>query len=787
MSNASSFTFAKGNARKLVSVPLYGLGKLASLVVPRKANAWVFGSGSAGGEGALALLHEVRRCQPSIQAVWVVSSPAQREMARTNHIRWVDRSSLRGFWCTLRASTIVLTHGFGDVNRFGIFGAFIVQLWHGIPLKKLHLDTEVTLRAKRGFGGVLRRMYRSGGKATSLFVVASETVGLRIRSAFGLDAANIAPIGDPRDDTLIHADSKASRSAVFELLALEEDDSRLVLYAPTWRDGETDPAVPSGDEWQAIAKWATAMDARLIVRAHPLGVGAYEAGVSDRIHLLSSDLCADVTPLLGAFDALITDYSSIAFDYSLSGGPIIWFAPDLASYQASRGFYESYESVTEGAFVTHWPAVLESTTSVFCDDDVRAANGARTERLANRLFAHRDGNSSTRVLQEILQRRGQIDSLDAPDANLSGAQAPAATVYFESFYGRQVSCNPRALDSEIARVAPDVRRVWAVESVLTEVPVGAIRAVIGTPQAKRARAQADLVIVNDWLRRDFRPAKEQTVLQTWHGTMLKKLALDRAHVPLRTRLATLRESRKWDILLSQNDHCTTHLRSSYGYRGAVWQVGYPRNDELATLTKAEAKQRLGLNANMRVLAYAPTWRDRQQGLVDLLDVAAFAERLPSDWVLLVRGHTRTHEFGAYPELKHKLVDVSNWSNVNDVIAASDLFVTDYSSLMFDVSAANVPLAFFVPDLAGYRDHERGFTFDFAEDAPGPLLETPDQLLNAVEHLDALQAEYSERYGAWRKRFNTYDDGSAAERVVSRLISDGTLKTSHSAREANHTA
>lgn len=771
MSNTSPFTFARGNAKKLASLPLYGLGKLASLVVPRRANLWAFGSGAGIAEGALALYREVRVTKPEITTVWLIANDAEPAHASALGVASVRRASWRGFWLTLRASTVVVTHGFGDVNRFGVFGAFVVQLWHGIPLKKLHLDTDVTVATTRGLGSLLKRMYRSGGDAISLFVVASEPIGDRVRSAFGLRPATIAAIGDPRDDALLNADPLVSRTTVLDMLGLTGTQARLVLYAPTWRDGEADPAVPNAGEWEALTRWAASVDVHLIVRAHPLGLGEYERGVSDRVHLLSAQQCSDITPLLGAFDALITDYSSIAFDYALTGGPIVWFAPDLEQYEASRGFYEPYDAVTEGQFVRTWEEVRTETSAVLMNSAILAASQARTKRLAERLFEHRDGKSSQRVLSEILVRRGLVHPLTGERSDTH-----TTTVYFESFYGRQVTCNPLALDAEIARVAPDARRFWGVQSVFTEVPEGAIRVIVGTPHAQQARAHADLIIVNDWLRKDFRPTKQQTVVQTWHGTMLKKLALERSPVSLRTRIATLRESRKWNILLSQNEHCTTHLRSSYGYHGPIWQVGYPRNDELRTLTQSQAKKRLGIKAHMRVLAYAPTWREADAGLVDLLDVAEFAKRLPNDWVLLVRGHTRTHEFGSYPELKHRLIDVSNWSNVNDVIAASDLFVTDYSSLMFDASVANIPMAFYVPDLEPYRDRERGFTFDFERDAPGPLLETPDALLDTLEHLESLRADYVTKYAAWRERFNPHDDGRAAERVVNRLLTEGMLTT-----------
>src|SRR5690606_15628908 len=113
---------------------------------------------------------------------------------------------------------------------------------------------------------------------------------------------------------------------------------------------------------------------------------------------------------------------------------------------------------------------------------------------------------------------------------------------------------------------------------------------------------------------------------------------------------------------------------------------------------------------------------------------------------------------------------SGHPDVNDVLLAADLLVTDYSSVMFDAAVARVPMAFFVPDLAAYRDRERGFTLDFEATAPGPLLTTRERLVAvACEGLTPGPA-----YEAWRERFAPHDDGHAAERAVDALVARGAL-------------
>jgi CDP-glycerol glycerophosphotransferase len=155
------FTFAQGNATTLASLPLYGLGALACLVVPRRRGCWVFGSGTGVGEGALALFLHARAADPRLKLTWLARDSAEVAAAARHGIRAVRKRSLRGLWATLRAQVVVVTHGFGDVNRFGVRDAFVVQLWHGIPLKLIHLDSPATLRTGLWFGStVLRRLLR---------------------------------------------------------------------------------------------------------------------------------------------------------------------------------------------------------------------------------------------------------------------------------------------------------------------------------------------------------------------------------------------------------------------------------------------------------------------------------------------------------------------------------------------------------------------------------------------------------------------------------------------------
>ncbi len=355
----------------------------------------------------------------------------------------------------------------------------------------------------------------------------------------------------------------------------------------------------------------------------------------------------------------------------------------------------------------------------------------------------------------------------------SAKPEPLDAVFFESFYGQNASCNPLALDRAFAAARPDITRYWGVADASVAVPEGAIALVEGSAEWWRIRAGARLIIINDWLRNRYRSRPHQTVLQTWHGTMLKKLALSRKRLGLRPALATLRERSRWNILLAQNSYAKNIFRRAYAYFGAIWDEGYPRDDVLITGDRAAVRNRLGIPDDARVLLYAPTWRDDRPDHVDHLNVSRFADQLGDGFVTLIRGHSRTLQPG---EDVHGsgVIDVTSYPDVSELFLAADALITDYSSVMFDFSVTGKPIYFFTPDLDRYREVLRGFYFDLLPVAPGPLVQEASELLELVRNPDAVQEEYAAKYEAWRERFNPHDDGRAAERVVARLILEGKI-------------
>ncbi len=906
----ASFTFGAGNARKLLGLPLYALSAVMSIVVPRSDRLWVFGSGIGLGEGALPLYRLAReRLGDATRIVWLARSAAELDEARALGFDTVRKDGMRGFWTTLRARVIVVTHGFGDANRYGVSGGFVVQLWHGLPFKHLHLDSPSTYSVSfLPDLGVVRRMlafgYRRAGRGISLFPIASERVQPSIVSGFGIDPANVVITGDVRDDVLLADDGAArreqARSRLDDALPDLPPAAHTVLFAPTWRDGAADPTVPTAEEWDAIVAWLDRHDAVLLVRTHPLGRGSYADGParSPRIRLLGADLLRDVNPVLWAVDVVITDYSSIVFDFALVGRPVVFYAPDLDTYTSSRGFYLSFEEFTGGRAVTTWAATLDRLGAAIAEDEEGPAH-RHARHLRQEFFDILDGHAGDRVLDAIIGRTGtgpapftstlhplvhrpavtglgfdegtaalsiEIESdvsgaalvgrrarvdargsavdllasrwgsgplalptdtyrLELPDGSTrvmvstepleirhqlfhatvreaagglvvdirapldDDERGPAAqralersyrrdapttedAVFLESYRGRSAACNPRGIDRALAQVRPSTRRYWSVVDGSVPIPDGSERLIEGSREWWRVRGSARVLVVNDWLRKRWRKRRHQHVLQTWHGSTLKRLARDRPDAGLRTKIAATREGRRWDALLAQNEFSAEHLTSAYAFRGPVWVEGYPRDDVLShPELAADIRARLGLDDAQRIVLYAPTWREDRDAMIDHLDVAAFARELGSDHVLLVRGHSSTWEHGR-DHAAPGLIDVTGFPDVSDLLLVADVLVTDYSSVMFDWVSIGRPIVFYVPDLPRYRGELRGFYADLLSEAPGPVVESTEDLLQAVIHAEESRDVHADGLRAWQKRFASHDDGQAGRRVVQRMIDAG---------------
>ncbi|TDB84382.1 glycosyltransferase [Actinomadura sp. KC216] len=352
---------------------------------------------------------------------------------------------------------------------------------------------------------------------------------------------------------------------------------------------------------------------------------------------------------------------------------------------------------------------------------------------------------------------------------------------FDAYKGRQYSCNPRGIYEELRRRETDLEFVWVTENGQFGKPAGARTVLTGTREYYEALARARYVIGN-WSQQEwFTKRDDQTYVQCWHGTPLKKLGYDVKRMPYkRTEGVDWMEHDvpQWDLLLSQNEFSVPLFRKAFGYDGEVLVSGYPRNDILHSPNREEiasaVRRRLGIPEGKKVVLYAPTWRDDFHHAIGKrafrleFDIDRFRAMLGRDHVLLLRTHYLVTD---RPKLRPGdcVIDASVYPDISELYLISDVLVTDYSSSMFDFAVTGRPMVFFTYDLERYRDHVRGFYFDFDAEAPGPLLSTSQEVMDALREPGALDAGYREVRAAFAARYCPHDDGHAAARVLDRVL------------------
>ncbi|MFG2677489.1 CDP-glycerol glycerophosphotransferase family protein [Streptomyces sp. NPDC048392] len=350
-------------------------------------------------------------------------------------------------------------------------------------------------------------------------------------------------------------------------------------------------------------------------------------------------------------------------------------------------------------------------------------------------------------------------------------------VLFSAYWSRGVSCNPAAIDAELARRAPHLRRVWAVHADHADrVPKGVRVVRVGSREYWAALARAKYLVNNVNFADSVVKRVGQIHVQTHHGTPLKTMGLDQQKYPASTDMdfdELLQRCDRWDYSISANRFSTVIWERVYPCPYTTLETGYPRNDVLVNATAEDvraARAALGLADGVKAFLYMPTHREYQPEFTSPLDLARFARELGPDVTLLVRGH---YFYGSAPHVDEsrrtgRVVDVSGHARVEELYLAADALITDYSSAMFDYAVLDRPIISYVPDWDIYST-VRGTYFDLLREPPGTVATTQAELLGLLASGAYDSPETTKRRDGFRRRFCEFDDGHAAERVVRRVF------------------
>ncbi len=344
-------------------------------------------------------------------------------------------------------------------------------------------------------------------------------------------------------------------------------------------------------------------------------------------------------------------------------------------------------------------------------------------------------------------------------------------IVFQSSLGRNATGSPRAIYEKIVELGLDQKYKCYYILDEPEKYKGKLPGRVKLLKNARFWYYITMVCAGVWVS-DTRfqnyiiKRKGVKYLQTWHGTPLKKLALDLEALYMAGeetledyKREFVRNAETWDFLISQNSFSTKVFRQAFGYSKKMLEIGYPRNDILfLPLSKEMAekeKQKLGLPAKKRVMLYAPTWRDNafynkaDYRFDSPMDFEAMRRAFGEEYILVVKYHYMVREKKDWGTFAGFVYPVGDEADIAALYRISELLITDYSSVMFDYSILHRPIFFYAYDLEAYRDNLRGFYFDMEQEVPGPIVTTTEELVQAITETQKeaeLETDYKTKAG-----------------------------------------
>ena len=349
-------------------------------------------------------------------------------------------------------------------------------------------------------------------------------------------------------------------------------------------------------------------------------------------------------------------------------------------------------------------------------------------------------------------------------------------IVFCSYYGRGYSDNPKAIAQALLASGRDLEMIWLVNNrqEAETLPEGILPCPYHSPRRIWVLASAK-VWVDNCRKYDRFKKKNQYYLQTWHGFPLKRIERDALDslAPDFERGA-VRDSRHTDLLLSGSRHTTDVLRRSFWYDGEIAKFGSPRNDVFFS-PQPEIRQKVlkhfALPRQTQLLLYAHTFRADKSTAAYAIDVeralAACQARFPGPWAALIRLHPNVAEQSSnlFPYDARRVLDATAYPDMQELLCAADLLITDYSSSMFDYALSGKPCIQFALDMEDYRK-DRNFYFP-PDSLPFPLATSNEELSREICSLDT--DLYRQRWAAFAQAQGICEDGQAAQRCANWIL------------------
>lgn len=367
------------------------------------------------------------------------------------------------------------------------------------------------------------------------------------------------------------------------------------------------------------------------------------------------------------------------------------------------------------------------------------------------------------------------------------------TVLYEAFYGRGMLCNVNGIFRAFMKRKDfsEYTHIWVIEDFESNAAI--LKEYENMPNVRfveflsddyfKCLASVKYLINNVMFPAYFVKKDEQVYINTWHGIPLKTLGYDQVDGNIATG-NTIRNFLNTDYLVSPCAYHTEIYKHAFKlegiYNGKIIEEGQPRNDLTVHADKKAILERMKRNGvriedGKKIILYAPTWKGQNYSnpTVNPEEYFEFIRYIESridteKYQVLVKPHQVVYQY-----MKEETANTEQFVpavlDANEVLAVTDILISDYSSIYFDFMVTERPILFYIPDIDSYKDY-RGLYLGL-EELPGPVTEELSEIGDWLCDIDNVQKQNESRYREQKEKYVYLDDGASSDRVLE-IVLDG---------------
>lgn len=350
--------------------------------------------------------------------------------------------------------------------------------------------------------------------------------------------------------------------------------------------------------------------------------------------------------------------------------------------------------------------------------------------------------------------------------------------------GRKYGDNPKYILDELKKVLPKLEFVWLIaEGYKVETPDW-IRTIPYNITLKTIYeiSTARVVIDTHRFRSVIRKRKGQVFIETWHGGLgIKKIEGDIQRV-LDTpwEVAEIKNTIKLsNVFISNSDHLSNIYRRAFGYKGPIWKCGYPKNDILLqdhSKIAETVRKELLISPNNKIILYVPTyrdgfaWGDNQDFSVFDINYEkvkrAVQEYFGGEWTILIKWHPTMLPYIQRNHIHYdNVMDVTSYNNMQNLLCAADIVISDYSSCIFDAALREIPCFTYAKDFEKYKGTQ-GTYFEM-EELPFPFARNNDELISNIQNYN--HENYLKQWNKFKIKTGLVETGHAAKDIAEKIV------------------